>query len=197
VLVHERVHDALLERLAGTIDTLRVDVPERFGVDVPPVIDADAVARIRRAAAAAAAAGRLVAARDAHPEAGYFCAPTVVADLPADAPVLREEVFGPLLAVTAVGSIEEACAIVDDLPYALTGGLYSRNPDVIRAVSERSPVGNLYVNRDITGAMVGRQPFGGHRLSGTGSKAGGEDYLLHFVEARVVTENTVRHGLVM
>jgi RHH-type proline utilization regulon transcriptional repressor/proline dehydrogenase/delta 1-pyrroline-5-carboxylate dehydrogenase len=96
-----------------------------------------------------------------------------------------------------VGSIEEACDRVDALPFALTGGLFSRNPRVVRYVSDRTPVGNLYVNRGTTGAMVARQPFGGNRLSGTGAKAGGPDYLLQFVEPRVVTENTMRHGLVV
>ena len=122
----------------------------------------------------------------------------VVADLPADSAVLREEIFGPLLTVERVRDVEEACERVDALPFALTGGLFSRNPRTRRATSSRrSPVGNLYVNRAITGAMVGRQPFGGNRLSGTGTKAGGPDYLLQFVEPRVVTENTVRHGLVV
>jgi RHH-type transcriptional regulator, proline utilization regulon repressor / proline dehydrogenase / delta 1-pyrroline-5-carboxylate dehydrogenase len=86
---------------------------------------------------------------------------------------------------------------VDASPFGLTGGLFSRNPRTVDYVEERSPVGNLYVNREITGAMVGRQPFGGNRLSGTGTKAGGPAYLLHFVEPRVVSENTVRHGIVV
>jgi RHH-type transcriptional regulator, proline utilization regulon repressor / proline dehydrogenase / delta 1-pyrroline-5-carboxylate dehydrogenase len=85
--------------------------------------------------------------------------------------------------------------IVDSLPFALTGGLFSRSPSTIERVAAWSPVGNLYVNRGITGAMVGRQPFGGNRRSGSGSKAGGPDYLLQFVEPRVVTENTMRHGI--
>jgi RHH-type proline utilization regulon transcriptional repressor/proline dehydrogenase/delta 1-pyrroline-5-carboxylate dehydrogenase len=85
---------------------------------------------------------------------------------------------------------------VEDLPFALTGGLFSRDPATVEAVTRRLPVGNLYVNRQITGAVVGRQPFGGNRLSGVGSKAGGPDYLLQFVEPRVVSENTMRHGLV-
>jgi len=86
---------------------------------------------------------------------------------------------------------------VDELPFALTGGLFARNPQTVERIAARLPVGNLYVNRSITGAMVGRQPFGGNRLSGTGTKAGGPDYLLSFVEPRVITENTVRHGLVV
>jgi RHH-type proline utilization regulon transcriptional repressor/proline dehydrogenase/delta 1-pyrroline-5-carboxylate dehydrogenase len=93
--------------------------------------------------------------------------------------------------------VEEALDRLDASPFALTGGLFSRNPRTVEEVARRSPVGNLYVNRHITGAMVGRQPFGGNRRSGIGSKAGGPDYLLQFVEPHVVTENTMRHGLVV
>ena len=129
------------------------------------------------------------------PDAGWFAAPSVAVDLPRGSAVLEEEIFGPLLAVERVRDVDEACDRVDASPFALTGGLFARNPDTVERVAARSPVGNLYVNRNITGAMVGRQPFGGNRLSGTGTKAGGPDYLLHFTEPRVVTENTMRHGL--
>jgi RHH-type proline utilization regulon transcriptional repressor/proline dehydrogenase/delta 1-pyrroline-5-carboxylate dehydrogenase len=111
--------------------------------------------------------------------------------------VLADEVFGPLVTVERVPDVDAACEIVDELPVALTGGLFSRDPATVDRVSARSPVGNLYVNRPITGAMVGRQPFGGSRLSGTGVKAGGPDYLLSFLEPKVVCENTTRHGLVV
>ena len=117
--------------------------------------------------------------------------------LPTGSPVLHEEIFGPVLAVEAVRDVDAACDRVDELPFALTGGLYCRSPRTVEHVVRRSPVGNLYVNRAVTGAMVGRQPFGGNRLSGTGTKAGGPGYLLQFVEPQVVTENTVRHGLVV
>ena len=110
---------------------------------------------------------------------------------------MREEIFGPLLAVERVPSVDAAMDRIEALPFALTGGLFSRNPHTVEAVAERTPVGNLYVNRQITGAMVGRQPFGGNRRSGIGSKAGGPDYLLQFVDSHVVTEDTVRHGLVV
>jgi RHH-type proline utilization regulon transcriptional repressor/proline dehydrogenase/delta 1-pyrroline-5-carboxylate dehydrogenase len=130
-------------------------------------------------------------------DAGWFVAPTLAAGLPQDSPVLTEEIFGPLLTVEAVNDVDDALARIDSLGYALTSGLFARNPRTVEEVARRNPVGNLYVNRSITGAMVGRQPFGGNRLSGTGTKAGGPDYLLHFVEPRVVTENTVRHGLVV
>ena len=116
-------------------------------------------------------------------------------DLPADSAALREEIFGPLLCVEAVASIDEALAIVDSLPFALTAGLFSRDPKTIAAVADAVPAGNLYVNRSTTGAMVARQPFGGNRLSGIGSQAGGPDYLRQFTRSRVVSENTMRHGL--
>ena len=131
------------------------------------------------------------------PERGWFCPPTVACDLPPDSAVLRDEIFGPVLAVERVPSMAAACDLIDRSPFALTGGLFSRNPETVDYVARRTPVGNLYVNRGITGAMVARQPFGGNRRSGVGSKAGGPDYLLQFAEPRVVTENTMRHGLVV
>jgi RHH-type transcriptional regulator, proline utilization regulon repressor / proline dehydrogenase / delta 1-pyrroline-5-carboxylate dehydrogenase len=197
VLVHEGVAGTLTERLAGAASVLVVGQAEAFGTEVPPVIERAARERVERYAAQAARDGRVVARHEGVPERGWFCAPTVVTDLPAGSPVLSDEVFGPLLAVEQVPSVEAACDLLDESPFALTGGLFSRNPAVIEEVARRAPVGNLYVNRHITGAMVGRQPFGGNRRSGIGSKAGGPDYLLQFVEPRVVTENTMRHGLVV
>ncbi len=198
VLCHEAVHDALVERLAGAIEVLEVGQADDLEIDVPPVIEEEAQQRVARYAAEAERGGRIAARARAVPDGGgWFAAPTLAADLPADSPVLTEEIFGPLLAVERVRDVDEACDRVDASPFALTGGLFARNPDTVDRVIERSPVGNLYVNRAITGAMVARQPFGGNRLSGTGTKAGGPGYLLQFVEPRVVTENTMRHGLVV
>jgi len=197
VLVHEAIHDPLLERLAGAVEVLHVGQAEDLGIDVPPVIEQAAQERVERYAEEAERSGRIAARAAEVPDGGWFATPTVAADLPEDSPVLTEEIFGPLLAVERVRDVEHACDRVDASPYALTGGLFARNPDTVDYVVARSPVGNLYVNRSITGAMVGRQPFGGNRLSGTGSKAGGPGYLLQFVEPRVVTENTMRHGLVV
>ncbi|HEX8645773.1 MAG TPA: aldehyde dehydrogenase family protein [Thermoleophilaceae bacterium] len=197
VLAHERIADTLVERLAGATSVLRVGQADTFGIDVPPVIDEESRDRVEGYAARAARDGRIAARQEEIPAEGWFCAPTVAADLDPGSPVLREEVFGPLLAVEAVASVTAACDALDDSPFALTGGLFSRDPRTIEEVQRRSPVGNLYVNRHITGAMVGRQPFGGNRRSGVGFKAGGPGYLLQFVEPRVVTENTMRHGLVV
>jgi RHH-type transcriptional regulator, proline utilization regulon repressor / proline dehydrogenase / delta 1-pyrroline-5-carboxylate dehydrogenase len=99
------------------------------------------------------------------------------------------------LTIEPVASVEAGLELVDSLPFALTAGLFSRSPKTIEEVVRRLPAGNVYVNRAITGAMVARQPFGGNRRSGIGAQAGGPGYLVQFTEARVVSENTMRHGL--
>jgi predicted delta-1-pyrroline-5-carboxylate dehydrogenase group 2 len=197
ILAHEKIADALLERLGGAVNVLIVGQADNFSTDVPPVIEQEAQERVNRYAELAARDGRVVAQRAEIPANGWFSPPTVATDLPPDSPVIRDEIFGPVLAVERVPSMEAACDALNRSPFALTGGLFSRNPRTVEEVARRTPVGNLYVNRHITGAMVGRQPFGGNRRSGIGAKAGGPDYLLQFVEPRVVTENTMRHGLVV
>jgi RHH-type transcriptional regulator, proline utilization regulon repressor / proline dehydrogenase / delta 1-pyrroline-5-carboxylate dehydrogenase len=197
VLAHEQIAETLTERLAGAIEALVVDQAERFDTDVPPVIEADARDRVNSYGERAGAEGRIVASQERIPGDGWFCAPALATDLPPGSAVLREEIFGPLVTVEPVASVEQACDVVESLPFALTGGLFSRDPETITTVTGRLRTGNLYVNRRITGAMVGRQPFGGNRLSGVGSKAGGPDYLLQFVDPVVVSENTMRHGLVV
>ena len=197
VLAHEAIATSLADRLTGAVELLEVGQADRFETDVPPLIEEEAQRRVADRAARAASDGRLLTEGAAPEGPGWFRAPTLVADLDPSSPILREEVFGPLLTIEVVPSVEAACERVEALPFALTGALFSRNPATVDAVVARSPVGNLYVNRASTGAMVARQPFGGNRLSGAGSKAGGPDYLLQFMEPRVVTENTTRHGLVV
>ena len=197
VLAHERIADTLVERLEGAMRALVVGQAGEFATDVPPVIEREAQERVLRYSETAASDGTLTLGGTEPPGDGWFCRPALATGLPPDSPVLREEIFGPLLAVERVRDMAAACDAVDASPFALTGGLFSRSPATIDEVVRRSPVGNLYVNRNITGAMVGRQPFGGNRRSGIGSKAGGPDYLIQFVEPRVVSENTMRHGLVV
>ncbi len=197
VIVHERVADALEERLAGAIAALRVGPAEDFATDVPPVVDPEAQGRLLAALAAGRASARATHEAPGVPPDGWSVTPTLLGGLPPGHDVVERELFGPVLALEAVTDMDVACEIVDGLPYALTAGLFARSPRTIDAVAARLPVGNLYVNRDTTGARVGHQPFGGTRLSGTGPKAGGPDYLLAFVDARCITENTIRHGLVV
>ena len=125
---------------------------------------------------------------------GYFVGPTIFEDILPHHRLAKEEIFGPVLVLMRVKDLDEALEVANGTDYALTGGLYSRSPDNIKRVKNEFQVGNLYINRTITGAIVGRQPFGGFKMSGIGSKAGGPDYLLQFMEPRTVTENTIRRG---
>ncbi len=162
---------------------------------IGPVIEAAARNRIRRAIEEGKAFAQPLLERDvSHLEPGYFVGPAIFADVPPDCPLAQEEIFGPVLAVMRAGDFDEALVLANGTRYALTGGVYSRSPSRVARAREDFHVGNLYINRKITGAVVGRQPFGGFRLSGVGSKAGGPDYLLQFVEPRTVTENTLRRG---
>jgi RHH-type transcriptional regulator, proline utilization regulon repressor / proline dehydrogenase / delta 1-pyrroline-5-carboxylate dehydrogenase len=197
VLVHEAIADRCAERIAGAVELLQVGQAEDFVTQVPPLIEEQAQKRVLGFAEQAARDGRILTRQAPVPSRGWFVPPVAVCDLPAGSAVLAQEVFGPLLTIESVPSVEAACDLVDGLDYALTGGLFSRDPRSVEYVASRSPVGNLYVNRQITGAMVGRQPFGGNRLSGTGFKTGGPDYLLQFVDQQVVSEDTLRHGLVV
>ncbi len=132
--------------------------------------------------------------REDVPDEGFFVGPTIVVDVHPGTRLATEEIFGPVLTVMRAADFEEALAVANDTEYALTAGIVSRSPSHIARASEELRAGNVYVNRPITGAVVGRQPFGGYGLSGVGSKAGGPDYLLQFLDPRVVSENTVRQG---
>ena len=123
-----------------------------------------------------------------------FVGPTVVSGIRREHRLANEEVFGPVLAVIKVKDFDEALEVANATDYKLTGGVFSRKPAHLERARRDFRVGNLYLNRGITGALVARQPFGGFGLSGVGSKAGGRDYLHQFVEPRAVCENTMRRG---
>jgi RHH-type proline utilization regulon transcriptional repressor/proline dehydrogenase/delta 1-pyrroline-5-carboxylate dehydrogenase len=159
-----------------------------------PVIDDDSLKRIRRWQERAEDFGEVVLLREDLPARGYFVGPTVVAGVDPDSELAHTEIFGPVVAVMRAESFDQAIAIANNTDYALTAGIISRSPGHIRRAANELRAGNIYINRTITGAVVGRQPFGGHGMSGFGQKAGGPDYLLQFVEPRVVTENTMRQG---
>jgi RHH-type proline utilization regulon transcriptional repressor/proline dehydrogenase/delta 1-pyrroline-5-carboxylate dehydrogenase len=193
VVVVDSVHDELLPRLVGAMQGLRVGHPRDPNVVVGPVIDADAHGRIARAVEVARREGVVHAGRDG-PDGGWYATPCIVTDLPAPSALLADEIFGPVLALQRASDFDHAIALANDTPFALTAGVFSRSPTNIARAGRELRAGNVYVNRGTTGAVVGRQPFGGYGLSGVGSKAGGPDYLLQFMEPRVVTENTLRQG---
>jgi RHH-type proline utilization regulon transcriptional repressor/proline dehydrogenase/delta 1-pyrroline-5-carboxylate dehydrogenase len=134
-------------------------------------------------------------AREA-PAEGFCVGPAIFSEIEPHHRLANEEIFGPVLAVMKANSFADALDIANRSSYALTGGVFSRSPAHIEKARREFRVGNLYINRGITGAIVERQPFGGLKLSGIGSKAGGPDYLLQFLEPRTISENTLRHGFV-
>ena len=194
VIVPEAKYDAFLARLVAATKSLTVGPADDPGFFVGPMIDEDAYRRLNEVVARAGVKPAYVGEVGHLANQGYFVAPHIFADVDPKSFLGQEEFFGPILAVMKSQNLGEALRIANDVPYALTGGLYSRSPAHIARVRREFRVGNLYINRKITGAIVDRQPFGGFELSGIGSKAGGPDYLLQFVLPRAITENTLRHG---
>ena len=194
LVVVESVYDELVERLVGHTRELPIGHPRGMSVKVGPLIDAEAWKRVRGCVDRAPREGTVLLARDDVPSDGYFVGPAIVADVGTDSSLARDEIFGPVLTVFRARTFEAAIEIANDSDFALTAGVFSRSPAHVRLATAELRAGNVYVNRGITGAVVGRQPFGGYGLSGVGSKAGGPDYLLQFVDPRVVTENTMRQG---
>jgi RHH-type proline utilization regulon transcriptional repressor/proline dehydrogenase/delta 1-pyrroline-5-carboxylate dehydrogenase len=197
LIVLERVYEQVVLRLAAAADRLVVGDPADPDTDVGPLIDADAQRRLSEALQHA----RQVASvayeypRTRLPSQGFFVGPAIVTDVPRGDRLATEELFGPLLCVFRARTFEAALELANDTDYALTGGVYSRSPSRLEQAVRAFDVGNLYLNRAITGAMVGRQPFGGHRLSGLGTKAGGPDYLLQLLTPKTICVNTARHGI--
>ncbi len=196
VIILDGVYDLFVARLTEAAHALTVGPADDPETVIGPVIDAEARRRIERYVEIAKGEGRMVVAVDPGTLAavGNFVGPHIVADVRPEARVAQEEIFGPVLAVLRARDLDEALRIANGTEYALTGGFYSRSPAHIARVRREFVVGNLYVNRGITGALVDRQPFGGFKLSGIGTKAGGRDYLLEFLLTRTVTENTMRRG---
>jgi len=198
-IVLDGVHETFLRRLVESTRTLVVGDPADPATDVGPVIDEHAAAKIRQYIELGRSEGTLELACEVpsglEQQVGKpYVGPHIFSGILADHRLAQEEIFGPVLSVIRVGSFQEALAVANSTTYKLTGGVFSRKPSHLEAARREFRVGNLYLNRGITGALVGRQPFGGFGLSGGGTKAGGRDYLLHFVEPRCCTENTMRHG---
>ncbi|WP_073556904.1 L-glutamate gamma-semialdehyde dehydrogenase [Fischerella major] len=193
VIVHTAIYDSFVRRFTEATKSLNVGAAELPGTKVGPVIDANARDRIREYIEKGKAEAKVALEMPA-PENGYFIGPVIFTDVSPNAVIAQQEIFGPVVAVIKANNFQEALSIANSTNYALTGGLYSRTPSHIQKAQEDFEVGNLYINRTITGAIVARQPFGGFKLSGVGSKAGGPDYLLQFLEPRTITENIQRQG---
>ncbi|MEM1349048.1 MAG: L-glutamate gamma-semialdehyde dehydrogenase, partial [Myxococcota bacterium] len=193
VVVHERCYDEFKQRLVEATRSLVLGASWDPASAMGPVIDAEAKAKIEEYIAVGKQEHTTLI-ECAAPEGGTYVGPVIFEDVSPQSRLAQEEIFGPVVALMKASSFEHALEIANGTPFALTGAVYSRSPHNIQAAYERFDVGNLYVNRGSTGALVYRQPFGGYAMSGVGSKAGGPDYLLQFMVPRVVTENTMRRG---
>ena len=193
VIVLESVYDILKERLVESAKSIDVDYAEYPHTYVGPVVDEEAKQRIEKITESAKAYGNLLF-EGTIPKEGYFVPPMIFDGLSHDSALAQTELFGPVVALFKVKDIEEAVRLANDTAFGLTGALYSRSPKNVDYVRENFNVGNFYINRPNTGALVKRHPFGGVKLSGIGSKAGGPDYLLQFMDPKAVIENTLRRG---
>lgn len=188
-------YDKMLDRLIAAAASMRVGPAEIPGYIVGPVISRDAQQNILRMIEIGKSEARL-AWQGTVPDASDACyvPPTIFTDVPSNSRLFHEEIFGPVLAVSKAKDFDEALALANESEFALTGGCYSRSPKNIERVKAELVCGNLYINRTITGAVVERQPFGGFKMSGGGTKAGGREYLENFMVPRVITENCLRRG---
>ncbi len=193
VLVHQNVHAAFVERLKAAADSLQLGSAADAGTAIGPVVDADAYARLMNVIANPPAGATRVYVGSA-PSGGHFVPTTIFAVDDANHALMQQELFGPVVAVMKVASFDDAIDIANGTEFALTGAVFSRSPAHLDVARQKFRVGNLYLNRGSTGALVERQPFGGFQMSGVGTKAGGPGYLALFTDPRVVTENTMRRG---
>jgi 1-pyrroline-5-carboxylate dehydrogenase len=189
-IVSEKIYDRFLEKLIPRVKSIQVGTPEKPENFMGPVINKASMKSILDYIETGKKEGRLMAGGGAveGQGEGYFIAPTVIADVAADARIAQEEIFGPVLAVIKAKNFEHALEIANGTQFGLTGAVYTRDPKKLAKASEEFHVGNLYLNRKCTGAQVGGHPFGGFNMSGTDSKAGGHDYLLLFLQAKTVAE---------
>ncbi|MCH7702593.1 MAG: proline dehydrogenase family protein [Planctomycetes bacterium] len=195
-VVLEGIYDDFCHRLVEAAKTLAVGSAESPGTLVGPIIDRRAADSVRKYIEIGRQEGRMLLEMDPGDVSGggIYIGPTIIADVPPDGQIAHHEIFGPVLAVCKVADFDEALTVANGTRYALTGGVYSRSPRNLQRARREFRVGTLYINRKITGSFVDVQPWGGTKLSGTGSQAGGEDFLLEFCQARTISENTVRHG---
>jgi len=193
LIVLDEVYDHFIERFIAACSSFPIGDPALPGTIVGPVIDAAAQEKILAIIEQGKKEAKL-AYQGKAPAEGWFVPPTVFVNVKPEHAIAREEIFGPVVAILRAKNLDEAFALVNGTDYALTGGLFSRSPKALERAQAEMFVGNLYLNRGITGAIVERHPFGGFKMSGGGTKAGGKEYLQNFLFPRAVVENVMRRG---
>jgi len=191
-IVDEKVYDAFLEKLKARVEKIKVGPPTDPENFMGPVINASSRKSILGyIEKGLKEGGRLLTGGGEAPGPGHYLQPTVIVDVAPEATIAQEEIFGPVLAVIKAKNFDEAMKIANNTEFGLTGAVYTKNRQKLERAAEEFFVGNLYLNRKCTGALVGAHPFGGFNMSGTDSKAGGRDYLLLFTQAKTVAEKVV------
>ncbi|MHC4820774.1 MAG: aldehyde dehydrogenase family protein, partial [Planctomycetota bacterium] len=188
LIVVESVHDELVAKVVEHTKKLVVDDPWKPETNMGPVINAGQRDEIKGYMDVGATEGTVLTGGNRMDRAGNFLEPTVIDGIATDARIFQEEIFGPVLAVTTAKDFTQALDFANDSIYGLTGAVYTRSRERIEEAKRRFHVGNLYINRKCTGALVGSQPFGGFNMSGTDSKAGGRDYLGLFLQGKAISE---------
>ncbi|HET9136258.1 MAG TPA: L-glutamate gamma-semialdehyde dehydrogenase [Candidatus Kapabacteria bacterium] len=187
VIVERPVYDQFVKLLKQKVDALEVGDPTA-NTKIGPVVNQRSQQKILEYINIGKKEGKLLSGGKVVGNQGYYVAPTVFADIAPNARLAQEEIFGPVLAVIPVKDFDEALTVANNTEYGLTGGVYTKSRKKLDRAAKEFYVGNLYLNRKCTGALVGVHPFGGFNMSGTDSKAGGHDYLQHFMQARVIAE---------
>jgi RHH-type proline utilization regulon transcriptional repressor/proline dehydrogenase/delta 1-pyrroline-5-carboxylate dehydrogenase len=194
VIVLDAVYDKFVDRLVKAAQVYQVGPAEDPTYSMGAVSDSTAMKNILEYVEVGKKEGKLLYSSPIPATEGYWVPLTIIGGITPQHRIAQEEIFGPVLAVMRAGDFNQAIEWANSTRFALTGGVFSRSPEHLTKARREFRVGNLYINRNNTGALVDRQPFGGLRMSGVGTKAGGPDYLLHFMDPRVVTENTMRRG---
>lgn len=194
VIVLDSVYDKFVDRLVKAAQVYQVGPSEDPKYSMGAVSDAAAQKNILAYVEVGKNEGKLLYSSPVPVTEGYWVPLTIIGGITPQHRIAQEEIFGPVLAVMRAKDFDQAIEWANSTQFALTGGIFSRSPEHLTKARREFRVGNLYINRNNTGALVDRQPFGGSRMSGVGTKAGGPDYLLHFMDPRVVTENTMRRG---
>jgi len=187
-VIHEAVYDEVVEKMIKITKTLKLGNPESIDIFVGPVVDQKAFDKISSYFEVGAKEGKLIIGGKSDKSTGYFVEPTIYIDVDPKARLMQEEIFGPILAVCKVKDFDEAIKVANNTEYGLTGAVISNNRMHLEQARKEFHVGNLYLNRKCTGAIVGYQPFGGFNMSGTDSKAGGPDYLVLHMQGKTVSE---------
>ena len=194
-IIDARVYDEMLEKIAERTAKITTGDPTNSATNMSAVINEKAFRTINDyIEKGKSEGGRVLAGGGSDGEQGFFIEPTVIADVKPGAIIEQEEIFGPVLAVIKAEDYDDALKIANDTQYGLTGAVYSGDEEKLARARREFHVGNLYLNRKCTGALVGVHPFGGFNMSGTDSKAGGRDYLLLFMQAKVSAEKVGATG---